>query len=61
MVVIQLRLTASAENSRPMDGNAMFTEDPMKGVRKDAVAATSSTTRLSTEEDAPVWDTVPQV
>jgi hypothetical protein len=37
----QLNKTASMENSRPMAGRAMFTEDPIKGVRKEPVVVTS--------------------
>ena len=39
----QLSKTASIENSRPMAGRAMFTEEPIKGVRKEPVVVTRST------------------
>ena len=45
-VVTQLKVTASAENSFPMAGRAMLTEDPRKGVRKELRAATISVTLL---------------
>ena len=51
-VVTQLSVTASMENSRPMDGRAMLTDVAMNGVRKDAVAATRRTTLLSTSRPA---------
>lgn len=41
-MVIQLRVTACMPNSFPMDGRAMFTEDPIKGVRKEVSVATIS-------------------
>jgi hypothetical protein len=47
-VEIQLKVIASAENSLPIEGMAILMEVPMKGVRKEAVAATNRTTRLST-------------
>jgi hypothetical protein len=31
--------TASIENSLPMEGRAMFKDDPMKGVRKEVITA----------------------
>jgi hypothetical protein len=37
-VEIQLRRMASMANSLPMEGRAIVTEDPMKGVRKDPEA-----------------------
>jgi hypothetical protein len=45
---IQLSVTASMENSLPMEGRAMLMDVAMKGVRKAAVAATRRTTLLST-------------
>ena len=41
-MVIQLKVTACMPNSLPMDGRAMLTEDPMKGVRKEVSVATIS-------------------
>jgi len=38
-VATQLKVTASKENSSPIAGRAMFTEEPMKGVRKELPAA----------------------
>ena len=38
--------TASIENSLPIDGRAILMEDPIKGVRKDAIVTTSSTVLL---------------
>jgi hypothetical protein len=39
-------MTASSDNSFPNEGRAIFTEELMKGKRKDAIAATRSTTAL---------------
>lgn len=45
-VVTQANATASIENSLPIDGSAILMEDPMKGVRKEAIVTTSKTTLL---------------
>ena len=49
-VAIQLRDNASIENSLPMEGRAMFTEDPIRGVRKAAEADAASAALLSSSE-----------
>ena len=41
-VAIQLKRRALIRNSRSMEGRAMFTEDIVKGVRKELDAATIS-------------------
>jgi hypothetical protein len=46
--------TALMENSRPMEGRAILMEDPMKGVRKDAVVVTNSMTFLFTSTAFPM-------
>ena len=45
-MVIQASRTASMLNSWPIDGSAMLTADPMKGVKKKLVVITSNTIRL---------------
>ncbi|OIP30742.1 MAG: hypothetical protein AUK23_08075 [Deltaproteobacteria bacterium CG2_30_43_15] len=47
-VATQLNKTASMANSFPIEGRAMLTEEPIKGVRKDARVATSKAELLST-------------
>ncbi len=47
-VVIQLRRTASIENSFPMEGRAMFTEDMPKDGRKAAKVVTGEANLLVT-------------
>lgn len=42
LVLIQLNEMASIENLLPMDGNAMFTEEAINGVRNDASVETTS-------------------
>jgi len=44
----QLSETASMANSFPIAGRAILIEDPIKGVRKEAMVATSNTTFLLT-------------
>lgn len=39
-VAIQLNVMASADSSFPMEGSAMFIEEPVKGTRKEASTAT---------------------
>ena len=41
-VATQLRFTASSENSDAIEGKAMFTEEPMNGVKKELNVATSN-------------------
>jgi hypothetical protein len=41
-LVTQFNSTASAPKSNPMVGSAMLMEDPMKGVKKEAMVATRS-------------------
>ncbi len=38
----QLNKTASIANSLPIEGSAILTEEPINGVRKEAIAATSN-------------------
>jgi hypothetical protein len=47
-VVIQLNETACIPNSFPMEGRAMLTEEPMKGVRKEVKVAISKAALLVT-------------
>jgi hypothetical protein len=47
-VATQLNKTASIANSFPIDGSAMVTEEPMKGVRKEAKVATNKADLLFT-------------
>ena len=49
-VAIQLRDNASIENSLPMEGRAILTEDPIRGVRKAADADAASAALLSSSE-----------
>ena len=46
-VAIQLRDNASMENSRPMEGSAMLTEDAIRGVRNAAAVDAASAALLS--------------
>ena len=46
-VAIQLRDNASIENSLPIEGRAMLTEDAIRGVRKAAEADAASAALLS--------------
>ena len=48
-VETQLSQIASSENSVPIDGMAMVTEDSIKGIKKDEKVATQSTTVFSVE------------
>lgn len=41
-VATQLKITASAENSFPIEGNAIFVADPIKGVTKEAKDVTTN-------------------
>ena len=45
-VAIQPSVTASNDSSFPIAGRAIFTAEPMKGNRKEAIVATRSTTPL---------------
>jgi len=45
-VATQLNRTAFIPNSCPIDGSAMLTEEPMKGVRKEANEATNKAALL---------------
>jgi len=44
----QLSETASMANSFPIEGRAILMEDPIKGVRKEAIVAIINTTLLLT-------------
>jgi hypothetical protein len=45
-VVIQERVTASSENSSPIEGSAIFTDEPSKGVMKLLIIAMKRITRF---------------
>jgi hypothetical protein len=47
-VGIQANRTASISNSRPIRGSAMFIEEPINGVRNEAMVTTSNTDFLLT-------------
>ena len=47
-VEIQVNKTASVENSLPIEGRAIFVEDPIKGVRKEVIVTTIITAFLLT-------------
>jgi hypothetical protein len=40
-VLIQLSVMAPSSNSRPIEGRAMLTDEPMNGVKKELSVATS--------------------
>jgi hypothetical protein len=46
-LVTQLRRMASAPKSSPIAGRAILTDDPMKGVKKEAMDATKSAAILT--------------
>ena len=45
-VLIHPRVTASRDNSLPIVGRAMFTDEPIKGKKKEAIVAMRSTALL---------------
>ena len=47
-VATQLKATAFNNRSLSMEGSAILTEDPVKGVRKELIPAMSNTRRLET-------------